>query len=545
MNSNLARVSHASCTLEGEIAAINRNHQDAKVKEAEAGYSAYDDKEEKVDEEFRHVQTADGKSPTIWSRKYFGLACSYYIVGIFLGLVGFLQPLVILVNHKSPSFFASSQQLITIFWSYKIFYGFFIDYMPIFGYSKKMYQLFGSGVSIAITFILAFVAEDLSIEAILGLMTVQNFFSVMADCANDGFTCYLSHRESESDRGKTLTLVYASRFVGTLVTFVIAALGMSGPFYSGSFNFELSMNNNFLVLACAAAAAYPFLFFCMDEERYVKQDVKRTFTGEIKSLKDILMNRAIYQLMFFMVVNQTFMGFTNNVNTNYASITLGMDGFQSNLNNIFQYILLLGGMTIVKKWGLKYNWVYMFIGTFIVQLLLVNLVYLFVWDVSHNSWLYVVLSATNQLPYGMNFIISSFFMVEIATPGHEALVFGLFSTVHNICIPLATVLSNQLMSAFDNLSNDAIKADTNDFRESWSYYQLSVTCIMLLCLIVMPLFPKQKEQARALAHKSSNKLIGVLVTILVTLCLLYATVCTVLTIVPSTQCLTFIGGGGC
>eukprot|EP01135_Chromosphaera_perkinsii_P002185 Nk52_evm20s218 gene=Nk52_evmTU20s218 len=545
MNSNLARVSRASCTLDGEIAAVNKNHFDTKVKEAEAGFSTFDPTEEKVDDEFRHVQTADGKSPTIWSRKYFGLACSYYIVGIFLGLVGFLQPLVIILNHKDSAFYTSSQQLITIFWSYKIFYGFFIDFCPVLGYSKKFYQLFGSGVSIAITFVLAFVAESLSIEAILGLMTVQNFFSVMADCANDGFTCYLSHRESESARGKTLTLVYSARFIGTMVTFVIAALGMSGPYYSGSFDFELSINNNFLVLACAAAAAYPFLFFCMDEERYVKQEVKRTLTGEMKSLKDILMNRAIYQLMFFMIVNQTFMGFTNNTNVNFATITLGMDSFQNNMNNIFQYVLILIGMQIVKKWGLKYNWVYMFIGTFIVQLLLVNLVFLFVWDVSHNSWLYVVLSATNQLPYGMNFIISSFFMVEIAAPGHEALVFGLFSTVHNICIPLVTVLSNQLMSAFDHLSNAAIKADTTQFRESWSYYQLSITCLMLCCLLVMPLFPKQKEQARALANKPSSKLLAILVIVLVTACLIYATLCIALTIVPSTQCLKFIGGSGC
>eukprot|EP01135_Chromosphaera_perkinsii_P008819 Nk52_evm14s1485 gene=Nk52_evmTU14s1485 len=545
MNSNMARVSQASFTLESEIAAINKNHQDAKVKEAEAGLSTYHVKEKNVDEAFCPVQAADGKSPTIWSRKYIGLACSYYIVGIFLGLAGILQPLVLIVNHKQAPFFASSQQLITIFWSYKIFYGFFIDYMPILGYSKKMYQLIGSGISIAILFVLAFTADTLSIEAILGIMTVQNFFSVMADCANDGFTCHLSHRETESDRGKTLSLVYSTRFVGTMVTYVIAALGTNGPSYKGSFDFDLSMNNIFLVLGCVSAIAYPFLFFCMDEERYVKQDVKRTFTGEMKALKDILMNRAIYQLMFFMLVNQTFMGFQNNVNTNFATDVLRMNGFQNNMNFVFQYILLFGGMAIVKKWGLRYNWVYMFIGTFLVQLVLINFVWLFVWDVSHDSWLYVVLSATNQLPYGMNFIVSSFFMVEIAAPGHEALVFGLFSTVHNICIPLATVLSNQLMSAFDNLSNDDIKADTNDFRESWSYYQLAVTGIMMMCLVVMPLFPRQKEEARALARKSSNRFLAISVLILCILALIYATVCTILTIVPSTQCMTFIGGGGC
>eukprot|EP01135_Chromosphaera_perkinsii_P001942 Nk52_evm9s213 gene=Nk52_evmTU9s213 len=527
------------------MTAVRQNAFMSKAKEAEAGLSSLSGEVASDDGEFRHVQTADGKSPTIFSRKYIGLACSYYIVGLFLGLIGMLQPLVIILNHKDSAFYTSAYQLITIFWSYKIFYGFFIDFCPIFGYRMKVYQLFGNGVAIGITFLLAFVAEDLSIETILALMTVQNFFSVMADCANDGFTCYLSHRESESTRGKTLTWVYSARFVGTMVSFIIAALGMSGPYYSGSFDFELSINNNFLVLAIAGAAAYPFMIFCMDEERYAVQESRRTFIGEMKSLKDILMNRAVYQLMFFMILNQTFMGFTNNTNSNFATITLGMDAFQFNVNNIFQYLLLLLGMYLVKQWGMKSNWVYMFIGTFIVQLLLVNLVYLFVWDVSHDTWLYVVLSATNQLPYGMNFIISSFFMVEIAAPGHEALVFGLFSTVHNICIPLSVVLSNQLMSFFDNLTNDAIEADTNDFRESWSYYQLAVTVLMVMCLIVMPLFPKQKEEARALAKKPSNKFLAVAVCIFVGLCAIYATLCIVLTIVPSTQCLKFIGGPGC
>ena len=537
------RTSRASYFLEEEVHAISKNRKGLKEKQAEAGLA--DCKGSDVCDEYRIAETADGSIPTVFSRKYFGLACSYFIVGIFLGISGFLQPLVILLNHKDAVFYSSSAQLITIFWSYKVFYGFFIDFVPIFGYSKKIYQLLGSGVSIAITFVLAFVSEEMSIEAILGLMTIQNFFSVMADCANDGFTCYLSHRETEATRGKTLTWVYSARFVGTMVTFIIAALGMSGPYYSGNFDFELSVNNNFLVLAICAAVPYPFLFFCMDEERYLDTTSGRTVMGELKALVKLLKNKAIYQLMFFMIVNQTFMGFTNNANTNYASITLGMDGFQNNLNLIFQYTLLIIGMQVVKRYGLRYNWVYMFIITFIIQVILTNLVYLFVWNVTHNVWAYVVLSATNQFPYGMNFIISSFFMVEIASPGNEALVFALFSTVHNICIPLSTVLSNQLMKGFTHLTTADFEADSHEMRVQWSYYQLAVTALMCCCLIVMPIFPAQKEAARSLVNMKPNSTWAVLSTLLVLLCLVYATVCTILTIVPSTQCLAFIGGDGC
>eukprot|EP01135_Chromosphaera_perkinsii_P008820 Nk52_evm15s1485 gene=Nk52_evmTU15s1485 len=83
-------------------------------------------------------------------------------------------------------------------------------------------------------------------------------------------------------------------------------------------------------------------------------------------------------------------------------------------------------------------------------------------------------------------------MVETATPGHEALVFGLLST--------ATVLSNQLMNTFDILDKSDIEEDSIDFRQSWSCYQSAITAIMLMALIVMPLFPRHEAQARAMFH---------------------------------------------
>ena len=217
-------------------------------------------------------------TPQFWSRDYFGLMASYWIVGIFEGLKGLIYPLVVVLNGKSPSFQTSAGQLIVIFWSYKFFYGFVTDFVPIFGYRRKIYILGGHTASILICFLIAAVTESVTIEVTLALMTLQNFFSVFADVASDGFTVQLAQRESELNRGKTQTYVYSTRFTANIVGYLASGILLNGPTFHGQFSFEVSQSEIFIVYGCFAAIVYPLLIFCLKEERFQKYEGCREAT---------------------------------------------------------------------------------------------------------------------------------------------------------------------------------------------------------------------------------------------------------------------------
>ena len=538
-----ARTSRASAVLASEIEAISRNASAKREKAMEAGEYLPSDSQELFDG--RIVNTEDGTSPTVWSKDYCGLLASYWIVGTLQGITGVLFPLVIYVNNKEPAFYTASAQLITIFWSYKIFYGFITDFIPLLGYRRKAYMLGGHGLAILIGFVMVFVCNDLAIEGVLALLTLQNFFSVFADVASDGFTVQIAHRESNDTRGKTQTYAYASRFVANCIGNIMSGFLLNGPSYGGSFDFELNVKWVFLIYACTAAIAYPLVIFCLKEPRNEDIGTSKSIGAHLNACKEMLLSRPIYQLIFFTIINQTLAGLVNSTNSNYSSLVLGVTPLQNNLNVVLQYVLVISGMMVIKTWFLNFSWRKMFIFSLTVQVILTNLIYLFVWDVSHDAWLYTFLSATNQFAYGMNFIIGSFFVVEIALPGQEAITYSILSTVHNLAIPLTTVISNQLLTAFDYLDNASIKADTTDFRTNWSYLQLVITILNMCSLFALFLFPTQKAHAQALMKKPSNRAIGWTIFALGVLLLLYTTVTIVLTIMPSTQCLEIAGGSGC
>eukprot|EP01135_Chromosphaera_perkinsii_P003072 Nk52_evm19s234 gene=Nk52_evmTU19s234 len=531
----------SSSVVSYEIEATMRNKGELKQEKAEEGYFvSQEDAQSTVSSE------AVLDNPTVWSRDYFGLLASYWCVGIFQGLSGLLYPLVIILNGKEPSFFNSASQLITIWWSYKFFYGFLTDFVPIFGFRRKVYIVVGHGIAIAICFIMAAVADSVSIEFILALMALQNFFSVFADVASDGFTVQMAQRETDDKRGKTQTYVYSTRFLANCFGYLAGGILLNGPTYHGEFDFELSESQIFLVFGAASAIAWPFLIFCLKEQRYEHYIGKeKSIFTHLCEVRDVLLSRPVYQFVGFYIINMTLSATYNGSSSNYANAVIGMTSLQNSLQSIFNQFLMIAGMMIIKTWFLNVGWRWMFAATMLLVIILSNVTFLFIWGVTHNSWLYILLNSAATIPNGMNFIVSSFFMVEIAKPGQEAVTYSILSTIHNLCIPLGTVISNQLMGAFPNLDNASIEKDDYDFRINWTYLTLVVTALNIISLVALPLFPNQKEQARLLLQKRSNRLVGWLLFVVSIILLLYSTTLIILNVVPSTQCLEIVGGGGC
>merc|ERR1719454_2558552 len=116
--------------------------------------------------------------------------------------------------------------MFTLFWSYKIFYGFISDTVPIRGQRRKPYLIIGWTIAIICSIVQAlvanfsgtvdvcynvnssrtpcsgpdvekgpFTASAISVNTITLLMTANNFGYVMADVAMDSMAIQLAQRE--------------------------------------------------------------------------------------------------------------------------------------------------------------------------------------------------------------------------------------------------------------------------------------------------------------------------------------------------------------
>ena len=160
----------------------------------------------------------------------------------------------------------------------------------------------------------------------------------------------------------------------------------------------------------------------------------------------------------------------------------------------------------------------------------------------------IVYASAGEIPAAVNFVVSTFVIVEMADGGDEGVVYGLLTTTYNVGQPFAQALSNQIFGLFSpDLSDSAnYVRDSRAFRKTvaWSF-ALSYGFTFLSCL-TLPLLPSQKAEAQARKRTWERRDAYAYASVgLVAVGLLYSTTLNVLAIVPATSCLAIAGGPGC
>ena len=82
-----------------------------------------------------------------WSKDLIGIPINYISVGVvYAGSVSILYPILVIQHAVDTAFFAAASSLVTVFWSYKIFFGLLCDCLPIFGQKWKPYITLGVSI---------------------------------------------------------------------------------------------------------------------------------------------------------------------------------------------------------------------------------------------------------------------------------------------------------------------------------------------------------------------------------------------------------------
>ena len=473
----------------------------------------------------------------------------YFAVGFIYGglpatTYGFLKGYL-----GVPAFvYTTCNTVMTMPWSFKFLFGAFNDCVPIRGYRRKPYMVFGWTVCTAMLVGLymvplppPFYCVDEATGALLTdeppchpesadqgglftlLMTGACLGYVVADVAADGLTVQYARAEPESSRGYTQTTAYLVRALGQIAAYSLVGFGMNGKQYLGSFmpQDSLSFSDVALCFACMAAVMVPVSALGVHEQRLLEQT---SFSEYAAATWALMRSKAFFYVVLWQLLNPAIQYVATTAGPNVTQYWAEVGALQKQVMNILGYVGFSWALYIVRERFLHISWRLMLITTTVGLVILdVPFTMLTVFGVVRNQYFYlsetlvqVIVplltpchctpnarhqlfhpsdTSVQELPDAIFFVVSCFVIVELASANNEGLVYGLLSTVSNVGKSLPNAVSNQLFAHFHPaLSNEAnyIAAKGGDqpcFRVVVALSFVVGYVFALASLLVMPLMP--------------------------------------------------------
>ncbi|EQC27743.1 hypothetical protein SDRG_14492 [Saprolegnia diclina VS20] len=548
--------------------------------------SATRDKRESTNDDYVDAKTpmdledgalVAGGALAMFSREALGLFSQYFAIGILYGMLpGLNYPVFNNYLHMEGYQTSAYGVLVTLGWSFKVFYGMLSDCVPIFGYRRKPWMLLGWGVATLCLCIMTFSpfpapycdAREIKCPAVtpplknltakgwdkwynfeapnggtkfIVLSVIVGFGYVMADCAADAMVVQYAQREPLAIRGRTQTAIYILRYLGQMVSQICTAFLLNGKEYGGSFNFAVSVNVMYGICLVPCALIVFSTFFILVE---VKTE-RTPFRAWVANFWGLLQSRVMWQICAFKFLNQVFGAFGATPATPIARTWAGVEPLNEALSGVLGSFIVSVIMAIVGKWGLHWNWRWV-IALSTVGILTIDacVVFVTIWEVFRNQWFYNGVALTENVPSGIRFIVATYCAVEIADVGNEGATYGLVTTVNNLATPFASVLFKLVDSFFDVSQTDIGRDDT---RVRWevTYTFLISYASKLAALGWLFMLPPQKAEMQELKKRGGkSKLAGAILIAIFVIALVFSVSTNFMSIYPSTKCYRIAGGKG-
>lgn len=530
------------------------------------------------------VQSGEEEEISPWSKSYIGVPANYFSVGLMIGgSTSILYPILVVREGVTSSLLAASTSLVTIFWSYKIVFGFLSDCFPLFGWKRKPYIAAGWILCASFLFALASLGSGITTRHLVLMLTLANLGYVMADVAADGFMVWIAHREPMHKRGRMQTLIYATSSFGQIVVNLVILFGFSGPetncpgyesdpnvpcttdptvmarseFASeypnewchvkcsnATFDFDLTIPHFALMIAAVNILSLP-LYATLKEDKTPREEVGQFLAAFWTQVK----RRAAWQVILYSMVSHITFGVVNAAKMPANYVWLDLHTAQYQIMMLLEKTIFFVGLNVVRKHALHVSWRKMIWYGSMTVTIFNSLYYIIVFDIWREAWFYIFTDVSAQFMYTLNFLASLFCMVEVAEPGWEALTYSLITTASNAVSPLSSVISYQLLAFFPSLNDQAsIATDTDEVRREFALLHFLVILINLSSLLALPMLPRQKKETRDLvAGGETSAFWGRFALISAFVFLTYSTIVTFVTVAAHDMygCLKIFGGGGC
>jgi hypothetical protein len=538
-----------------------------------------------VEEGYKGAQTPDadglfeggalrpGGKPNLLSKDYFGFIMQYAAIGLVYGLLpATVYPVLQNYFNAEGSVVSTAATLVVLPWSFKAFYGVLSDCVPIFGLRRKPWMIIGWSICIIMLIVMACLPEGdpyftvpsdaeikpedytPEIEARINyeapnqagkyvmLMFFAAFGYVLSDVCADSMVVELAQREPLEVRGKTQSAIYAVRTAVVILGQILVGFGFNGEKYGGDFDFSLTFSQLMIIVTVCTCPILPVTWFFIKEEKSERVH----FHQYLKDMWSMIQRRAFYQLIFFNFFQGLFSSISYTANSPVQSRMVGVTPLNATLSDILSNLMFMLGIMVTSKWGLGWSWRWMIIatGAFVIVVDAVTS-FITIWDVFRSQWFWLGPPVAVMMPYGVGWIISCFFIVELASVGNEGLVYGLITTTSNLSGPFAQTLTLVIDKPF-NLTTVRIQNDDNSIRWDLTYAIIIMYTMTVFSWIFLVFLPRQKAETQELIRKGgSSKWLGGLTVFYLTFAFVWSIMTNIMAIFESTSCLVIAGGGGC
>lgn len=538
----------------------------------------------KKNEQFEIAYNKEEGELNAWSMSYVGIPINYFSVGvIYAGSVSILYPLLVIQDGVTSSFYTAAANLVTLFWSYKIVFGFLSDCFPILGYNKKSYIILGWLLCALMLILLASMGSGVSSTNLVLMLTFANLGYVMADVAADGYMVWMAHREPVNKRGGIQTLIYTMRELGRICINIVIIFAFSGPGVTcpgyeidpnvpctndqsvmdrnnlseeypenwchmkcsnATFDFGLTIPQYVWIIAGVNLLSIPS-YFMLREEKVERKKV----TNLLSSFWRTMQRKAVWQVMLYSMISNITFNVYNPAKVQANHVWLNLTNLQNQGLNIVESLIFFVGLSLIRKYALNFSWrKLVWAGSMLVTLF--NLMYLLiVFDVLRNPWFYMFTDVSATFIYSLNFMASTFCIVEVAEPGFEAITYSLITTAGNAVLPLSSVISYQFMAFFPKLNTqEGLKEDSQEVRNQFGLLLLALEIVNVTSLLSLPMLPRQKKETRELVAKGETSSFWASFTLISGFVfLIYSTLVTFLTVAGADTygCYKVFGGSGC
>lgn len=511
-----------------------------------------------------------GEVPSLLSKEMCGLLAQYAAVGLMMGtLPSTVMPFLSYYLNMEGQATTSARALLGIPWSLKVFIGACSDCLPICGKRRRSYMLLGWIICAACLLVMAFTPvsrpyfpdaswrklkpKDYTIEEIrainydapghggkyIVLMMLATLGYLTSDVAADGLVVEYAQREPLAVRGRTQTAIYTVRAMFSALGSLLVGVGLSSPPYGGSFDFGLSFPTCMLILAvcCLPVMLVTWLFVC---ETPFTPPKLGAYLG---SLWLAVQTRVVYQVIAYSFFSGVLGGISY-----VAAEPVTMYWARASSFNIAIAQILASAITVVSfvfmgRFGLLWNWRAVTAWTTVAVVILDAACTLpTVWSLVRSQWFWLGLPIVEAVPQAINFIVSTYVVVELAGEGTEAAIYGLMTTVGNLSAPFSATLTKLIDGPFRVSNNDVQNDSAAARRDVTATVLISYGC-KLAALVFLVWLPRQKAETQELKRTGGvSKRLGAITLAYLAFALVWSILVNVLGIFDRTRCLPVTGG---
>ncbi|CAH0484670.1 unnamed protein product [Peronospora farinosa] len=476
------------------------------------------------------------------------VAATFTSVLSYQALLVLVQPMYKTQLSLSSTEIIAVERLIKMPMVLSFLVGLLSDCYPIMGLRRKGYMILGCVINAAAVFAIAGVSaylgndatasEDLVVLALVLVALARIGCIITYVCVQTRLVEY-SQRESLRDRGVIQVSYLIFRRVVSIFTSMLSFLALgtnSEP--------NISISTALIILGVTSILPLPLVFRYWNDEAH---SFNASMTIRYQTLWKIMQQKAVWRILAFICFFTLFLGIKFSDSMGVISKWAGANQDNSLLVKTIEDFVMIGTVLVWRCVFINRLWPTFFALAPAFQILPNLFVSLMVaLDVVRNRYFYRIFQTVTYVADGIGLLNSIVPVTEIAQEGSEGTLVGLTLTLQH-CVN--TFIASNVHGPFHGsnyYSTAAVASDTSDAR--WDvllslFLNFALNALAWAGLFFLPSQKLDAQQLRMYGGFTKGASGGILAFGLVLF--IYSLVVSLMTLIPSTSCVTFVGGTGC